>query len=159
VTEGRLRAVIAALALAGGAIAAYLTYTRYSGTQIACSTGGCETVQHSRYAVVAGIPVAVLGLVGYAAILVATAFRGATAAALTVGFAVVGLAFSGYLLFAQIALIHAICQWCVANDAVITVITAAALYRYVLVLRPDPDPPAAQPPMPLRTAQRETPAA
>ncbi len=159
VREGRLRAVIAALALAGGAIAAYLTYTRYSGTQIACSTGGCETVQHSRYAVVAGIPVAVLGLVGYAAILVTTAFRGANAAALTVGFAVIGLAFSAYLLVAQIALIHAICQWCVANDAVITLIAAAALYRYILVLRPGPDPPSAQASMPPQAAQGETPAA
>ena len=53
-TESRLRATIAALALTGIGIAAYLTYARYSGTQIACSTGGCETVQHSRYAVVGG---------------------------------------------------------------------------------------------------------
>ena len=46
--------------LAGLGIAGYLTYTRYSGAPIVCATGGCETVQHSRYAVVAGIPVAVM---------------------------------------------------------------------------------------------------
>ena len=58
-TETRLRAAIAGLALVGLAIAAYLTYTRYSGAQIACATGGCEPVQQSRYAEIAGIPVAV----------------------------------------------------------------------------------------------------
>jgi uncharacterized membrane protein len=143
VRESRLRAAIAALALAGAGIAAYLTYARYSGTQIACSTGGCETVQHSRYAVVAGIPVAVIGLVGYAALLATAAFRGATAAALGVGCAVIGLAFGGYLLVAQIALIHAYCQWCLASDGVITVIAIAALYRYVLILRQGPHPSSA----------------
>ena len=131
-TEGRLRATIAALALAGIGIAAYLTYARYSGTQIACSTGGCETVQHSRYAVVAGIPVAVLGLVGYAAVLATTSFRGATAAAVCVALAVFGLVFAAWLLVAQLALIHAICQWCVASDVVITLLTAGALVRYLL---------------------------
>ena len=131
-TEGRLRAAIAALALAGIGIAAYLTYARYSGTQIACSTGGCETVQHSRYAVVAGIPVAVLGLVGYVAILVTTFFRGATAAAVCVALAAFGLIFAAWLLVAQRALIHAICQWCVASDVVITLLSAAALMRYLL---------------------------
>lgn len=157
--ESRLRATIAALALAGAAIAAYLTYARYSGTPIACATGGCETVQHSRYAVVAGIPVAVIGLVGYAALLATAAFRGATAAALGVGCAVIGLAFGAYLLVAQIALIHAICQWCVASDAVVTLIALAALYRYVLILRQGPHASSAQPPMPSRRRGPETPAA
>jgi uncharacterized membrane protein len=158
VSESRLRAAIATLALAGAGIAAYLTYTRYSGTQIACSTGGCETVQHSRYAVVAGIPVAVIGLAGYAALLATAAFRGATAAALGVGCAIVGVAFAAYLLIAQVALIHAICQWCVASDAVVTVIAAAALWRFLLFLRQSPHSTSAAPPMPLGIARRETPA-
>ncbi len=128
--EDGLRATIAGLALLGGAIAAYLTYTRYSGEPIACSTGGCETVQRSSYAVVAGIPVAVLGLAGYAALLATSAFRGATAAALGLGVAVAAFAFSAYLLVAQLVLIEAICQWCVANDVVIGLLTATALWRY-----------------------------
>src|SRR5204862_6348450 len=44
------RLLMAGLALAGLGIASYLVYTHYSGTQIACSTGGCETVQESAYA-------------------------------------------------------------------------------------------------------------
>jgi uncharacterized membrane protein len=159
VREGRLRAAIAVLALAGAGVAAYLTYVHYSGTQIACTTGGCETVQHSRYAVVAGIPVAVLGLAGYAALLATAAFRGATAAALAVGCAAIGLAFSAYLLVAQIALIHAICQWCVASDAIMTLIALTALYRYILVMRQEEDEPSRPAPVARRTAQRKTPVA
>lgn len=52
------------LSLVGAGIASYLVYVRYSHVTIACTTGGCEKVQSSRYAEVAGIPVAVLGLLG-----------------------------------------------------------------------------------------------
>jgi uncharacterized membrane protein len=130
-SAGRLRAAIAALSLAGMGIAAYLVYTRYSGASIFCSTGGCETVQHSKYAVVGGIPVAVLGLVGYAAIIATAAFSGPTSAALGVTFAIVGVAFSGYLLYAQLVLIDAICQYCVANDVLISVVAALCLWRFL----------------------------
>ena len=134
-TEARLRAAVGALALAGLGIAAYLTYARYSGAQIACTTAGCETVQHSRYAVVAGVPVAVIGLVAYADLLATVLARGATAAAVGFGLAVGGVVFSAYLLVAQLALIHAICQWCVASDAIISVLAVAAWARYAVAQR------------------------
>ena len=134
-TEGRLRLAIGALALAGLAIASYLTYARYSGTQLYCATGGCETVQHSRYAVIAGIPVAVLGLAAYAAVL-GTAFApGPTAAAVGFGLAAVGVVFSAYLLVAQLFLIHAICQWCVASDVVVTLLAIATWARFAVAQR------------------------
>jgi uncharacterized membrane protein len=128
---GRLRAAIALLSLLGAGIAAYLVYTRYSGTSIFCATGGCETVQQSRYAVVAGVPVAALGLIGYAAILVTAAVPKPASAALGVAFATIGVVFSAYLLYAQIALVDAICQWCVANDAVICLVATACIWRYL----------------------------
>jgi uncharacterized membrane protein len=127
---GRLRAAIAVLSLAGAGIAAYLVYTRYSGASIFCQTGGCETVQSSKYSEVGGVPVAVLGLVGYAAILATAAVPGPTSAALGVMFAVVGVAFSAYLLYAQLVLIDAVCQWCVANDVVISLVALACLWRF-----------------------------
>jgi uncharacterized membrane protein len=156
VREGRLRAVVASLALAGAGVAAYLVYARYTGTQLACSTGGCETVQHSRYAVVAGVPVAVIGLVGYVALLGTATVRGAAAAALGVGFAAIALLFSAYLLVAQVALIHAICQWCVTSDAIVTLISVAALWRYAVCLRETPQAVSAAPPIRGRRDRRET---
>ena len=42
VSDSKLRAAIAILALAGATVAAYLVYARYTGTRLACTTGGCR---------------------------------------------------------------------------------------------------------------------
>ena len=59
------------LAVLGLAVAGYLTYVHYAELEPICAGGGggCERVQNSSYAELAGVPVAVLGLVGYALIL------------------------------------------------------------------------------------------
>ncbi len=138
-TDGGLRTAVAALALVGAGIAGYLTYTRYSGAPIVCATGGCETVQRSSYSTAAGVPVAVLGLVAYLAILFTASRKseawriaGATAA-------LVGVAFGAWLLFVQIARIHAICQWCVASDVAVALLAVLTVLR---AIERDPAPPA-----------------
>jgi uncharacterized membrane protein len=84
------------LALVGLGIAGYLTWVHYAGLSPVCvgGSGGCERVQASRWAELAGVPVAVLGLGGYAAILASLALpeeQGAPAAAFL---ALVGFGFS-----------------------------------------------------------------
>jgi uncharacterized membrane protein len=69
VAERHLRVATAVLALLGAALAGYLVYVRVSGGALACATGGCETVQSSRYAEVFGVPVALVGLFGYLIVL------------------------------------------------------------------------------------------
>jgi uncharacterized membrane protein len=73
VSERVLSLAAAALALAGLAVSGYLTYIHYAGIAPVCAGGGgaCERVQSSHYAELAGVPVALLGLVGYALILAA----------------------------------------------------------------------------------------
>ncbi len=137
-SEGRLRVAVGTLAVAGLAVASYLTYARYAGAQLYCATGGCETVQHSSYAVIAGIPVAVLGLAAYLAILGTAIARGPTAAAVGFGLAAAGVAFSAYLLVAQLFLIHAICQYCVASDVLVTLLAVATWARFALAQRAVP---------------------
>lgn len=127
----RLRAAIAAACLVGLGIAAYLTAVHYAHTAPVCSTGGCETVQKSRYAELGGVPVALLGLVMYVVLLAATAVRGLTAAFVAVLVALGGLAFSGYLLWAQLGPIGAICQWCVGNDITILVVASLCVARMI----------------------------
>jgi uncharacterized membrane protein len=124
-----LRRAIAVAALAGIAVAAYLTVVHYTHTSPICTTGGCEKVQQSSYAEVGGIPVAVLGLVAYAGVLLTTGVRGVTASLAGAVIALAGLAFSLYLLWAQLARIHAICQWCVGNDVVIAVVAVLCVAR------------------------------
>jgi uncharacterized membrane protein len=140
VSDRTLRAAIAALALAGAAVAAYLVYARYSGTRLACTTGGCETVQHSTYAKAAGIPFAVLGLAAYLAVF-ATALS-ARVEAVAIGAAIVlgGLAFGIYLIVVQVAVIDAICQWCLASDAILALLAIATAERLLRVVgRPQPE--------------------
>ena len=130
-SERRLRTAVGLLSLLGFGIAAYLTYLRYAGGSPYCIAGGggCEQVQESEYAKLAGIPVAVLGLVAYAALLVTALVPGPVAAAAGAGIALAGVAFSAWLLYAQLALIDAVCQWCVANDVVIALVAVAAVWR------------------------------
>jgi uncharacterized membrane protein len=125
----RLRATIAGAAVIGGAIAAYLTYVHYSHTAPICVNGGCETVQKSKYAELDGVPVALLGLIAYVALIATTFVRGILPVFASVLIAFVGVAFSGYLLWAQLGPIGAICQWCIGNDVVIAVVAVLCVVR------------------------------
>jgi uncharacterized membrane protein len=129
VTDRRLRLAVGILSAAGAAVAGYLTYARYTDTTLVCATGGCETVQRSDYALLAGIPVAVLGLGAYL-ILLGTALS-ASELARVVGavVAVSGTLFAAYLLYAQIVVIDAVCQWCVASDVLIALLAVACSLR------------------------------
>lgn len=124
-----MRAAVIALSLVGIAIACYLTYSRYADVGLACATGGCETVQGSRYSAVAGIPVAVLGLLGYAGILATTVRDTVFARAAAFALATIGFAFGLYLLYVQLFVLDAICHWCLASDAVMTALFVVTLLR------------------------------
>jgi uncharacterized membrane protein len=144
--DRRLRVAIGLLALAGAAVAAYLVYSRYTGRRLVCTTGGCETVQHSKYAKAAGVPVAVLGLIAYLAVFSTVLFARAEAAAIGAAIVLGGLAFGIYLIVIQVAVIDAICQWCLASDvilALLAVLCAERLRR--LAARPQPG--SGSPPM------------
>lgn len=125
-----MRLASAAVAGVGLAIAAYLTVVHYTGAEAACFIAhGCTVVQTSDYATLAGVPVAVLGLGGYAAILAALAADARTAAALV---ALIGAGFSGWLTYVEVARLDAICAWCVASAAcmaALAVLTSTRLVR------------------------------
>ena len=137
-TDHRLRAAIAALALSGVAVTSYLVYSRYSGMRLVCSTGGCETVQHSKYAKAAGVPVAVLGLIAYVAMFLTALSARVEAAAVGAAIALGGLAFGIYLIVIQVAVIDAICQWCLASDAILAALAVLCTERLRrLAAKPD----------------------
>ena len=125
----RLRTAIAGACLVGIGIAAYLTYVHYAHTAPVCTTGGCEKVQKSKYAELGGVPVALLGLLTYLFLLGAAFRRGVGAAFAGVLVALIGVGFSGYLLWAQLGPIGAVCQWCLGNDLTISVVAALYVVR------------------------------
>lgn len=130
-TDRLLRTALLAVAVAGIGVASYLTYVHYEPRALICTgAGGCETVQDSRYAVLAGVPVSVLGLAAWIAVLVLTLSASEFARTLTVALALGALAFSAYLVVLQIVVIDAVCIWCMANDVVLVpVLAALALLR------------------------------
>jgi uncharacterized membrane protein len=132
-----LRRVTAALALVGIAIAGYLTWVHYAGLDPVCvgGGGGCERVQSSRWAELAGIPVAVLGLGGYILILGSLALPEELGAQAAAFLSLVGFGFSVWLTYVEIEKIEAICQWCVASAVIMT---ALALVSVARVLRDAP---------------------
>ena len=117
-----LRAVLAVLAAGGVLISTYLTWTHLSGAAPVCvgGSGGCETVQTSRYSEIVGVPVAALGLFAYAAMLVCAFLRGERVAIFGAFVALVGALFSAYLTYLEFFVLRAICQWCLASAAVVT---------------------------------------
>jgi uncharacterized membrane protein len=119
-SDRALRVAAGCVALAGMAIAGYLTWVHYDEAALVCvAGGGCETVQQSSYAELAGVPVALLGLLGYAAIFALVLWDTPNARLGAAALAVVGLAFSVYLIVLQLFVIDAVCVWCLANDVLI----------------------------------------
>jgi uncharacterized membrane protein len=127
------RAAAAAVALAGLAIAAYLTVVHYAGgTPVCAISHGCETVQHSRYAELGGLPVALLGLAGYVTILVSLARDGETARMATAFVALAGFGFSVWLTYIEVARLDAICIWCVGSAICMTLLAVLSVARVLV---------------------------
>jgi uncharacterized membrane protein len=141
-SDRALRVAVAVLALAGAAIAGYLTWAHYEDEAVACPIGGggCETVQQSSYAELAGIPVALLGLVLYVVVLALVAWDAPPARQAVAVLALAGTAFALYLVAIQLWVIDAVCTWCMANDVVIVLLAAASTARLLRSSAPDGAP-------------------
>lgn len=136
----RLWIAILVFAVIGLLIAAYTTYVHYKGFQSLICVGAhnghssCETVQSSVYSRVIGIPVALLGLIGYGAILVTLLFTRlpqdlAKAAAFLIS--LIGFGFSLYLSYREVFTLHEICEWCVASAICMTVLMVLTGIRFL----------------------------
>ena len=132
----RHRQAIALLALIGFFIASYLWLHKIGAIGVLkCGSGACEAVQTSPWAVLFGVPVALYGVVGYA-VLFLVALVGAQPAfarrraptVLLAALASGGLIFTLYLTYLELAVIHALCRWCVGSAVVITVIWVVSLF-------------------------------
>jgi uncharacterized membrane protein len=135
-----LRIMLIGFTLAGLAIASYLTFIHYSGIKVICTAGeSCTKVETSVYSELAGVPVALLGLLGYSAILglLLTPEHETTRFAMT-ALTLVGFAFSAYLTYRELFSIHAICEWCATSAAILTLMAPLSVWRF---LRGTPEPP------------------
>jgi uncharacterized membrane protein len=132
-TDRRLRLAAIVLALVGLGVASYLTYVHYEDIHPVCGLGGdCVKVQTSEWSKLAGIPVAVLGLIAYATILVSLFVPGEEALIAGALTALVGFGFSAYLTYRELFTIDAICPWCVASAVIMTLLAVVTTGRLLL---------------------------
>jgi uncharacterized membrane protein len=129
------RMTAALLSLIGFFVSAYLYLYKIGriGT-LACGDGGCDTVQQSVWSRFGGMEVALIGVAGYAGLLLvslAALQPGLSArrwpATLLLSLAGIGVAFTVYLTYLELFIIHAICRWCVGSAAIIVAIFITAL--------------------------------
>jgi uncharacterized membrane protein len=127
---------VSVLSLIGFFVAFYLLLWKVGVLgELACTTGGCETVQTSAYSSFLGVPVALYGVVGFVAMFVVSLVglqpvwleRREPTILLTV-VSGIGVCFSAYLTYLEAAVIHAWCQWCVASAIIV-----AAVFTFSLV--------------------------
>ena len=130
-SERNLRVAAAVLALVGIGVATYIAIAESGGGAPKCLAGGsgCETVANSQYAHLAGINVAVIGIVGYAALLGTAILPGDPGRFGGFLAALVGFGFSLYLTYLELFVIDAICQWCVASAVLMGLSLAVAATR------------------------------
>jgi uncharacterized membrane protein len=132
----RRRQAIVVLALVGLLVATYLWLYKIGVIGVLqCGSGSCEVVQASRYAILFGVPVAFIGVLGYAALFVAglVGVQPAFAAdrrvtQLLVVLATGGFAFTLYLTAIELFVLHAMCRWCAASAGVATAIWVLAIW-------------------------------
>jgi uncharacterized membrane protein len=139
-SSNALRKTMIVLSAIGLCLAAYLTYVHYSGTTPPCSIKGnpCSQVQKSQYSLLAGVPVALIGLIGYIAILGSLLVpQSERTTFVTTAIVLGGFGFSAYLTYREVFTLHKICEWCVSSAVLMTVLACLAIWRF---LRGEPLP-------------------
>lgn len=130
-SERKLRIAAVALCLLGLAIAGSVAVTVAAGGIPQCVGGstGCATVEKSKYSELLGIHVSIFGLVGYSSILAASVWRGDPGRIVVFALSMFGFGFSLYLTYLELWVIDAICQWCIASAATMTILFAVSTAR------------------------------
>ena len=127
-----------ALSILGLLVSIYMTIYKLTDNEKMCvGSGGCSVVNNSRYSEVSGIPVAVLGVGGYAAILAVlllerrNKFFEQNCSILFFGLSITGFLFTVWLIYVEIALIKALCPFCLTSQVAMTIIFIISVIRLI----------------------------
>jgi len=136
--EKRLSQLAIALTIIGLLVSIYMTVFKLTSNESMCvGSKDCSVVNASRYSEINGIPVAVVGMVGYAAILAVLllerrpGFFQKNGTMLFFGLSLTGFLFTVYLIFVEIALIKAYCPFCITSQVVMTIIFILSVVRVI----------------------------
>ena len=127
-----------ALVIVGLLVSIYMTIFKLTDSTIMClGSGDCAVVNASRYSEVNKFPVAAIGVLGYLAILAAHYFENRkgfwkqNGTLLIFGLALTGFLFTVWLIYVEIALLKALCPFCVTSQIAMTIIFIIAVIRLI----------------------------
>jgi uncharacterized membrane protein len=127
-----------ALAALGLLVSIYMTIYKVTSNNSMClGSGDCSTVNASKYSEVNGIPVALIGVLGYAAILAVHYFENRNrffkqnGTLIIFGMALTGFLFTLWLIYVEVAILKALCPFCVTSQTAMTLIFIIAVIRLI----------------------------
>jgi uncharacterized membrane protein len=134
--SGRVSCLIAALAVAGIVVSSLSLYHHYGSSKTTyCDFGenfNCDIVNRSTYSTVLGVPDALIGILGYAALLALATFgrnKKDTPALLLIA-SVAGLGFAFYLTYIEAFVLATWCILCLSSLGVIVLITVLSSWLF-----------------------------
>lgn len=134
--DKRLRQIVIALAIIGLLVSIYMTiYSITANDNMCIGSKDCSIVNASRYSKINGIPVALIGVVGYAAIIGVhwlerrNDFFEANGSMILFGISLIGFLFTLWLVYVEIALIKALCPFCIASQIAMALIFILSVVR------------------------------
>lgn len=140
-----LRIISVVLCVFGLLVAGYMTWAEMTGNETVCANTGsidCAAVQTSAYAETFGIPVALMGTLGYLVILGVLVLEDQVqlladyGRTLVVGMALFGVIFQVYLSVIEATVLEAWCQWCIASFVIVTLLLIIGAYRLYAFFEP-----------------------
>lgn len=129
---------LVALAIVGLAVSIYMTAYKILNNDAMClGSGDCSTVNASKYSEINNFPVAGIGVLGYLAILATLYFEKRNklfqenGTLMVFGMALTGFLFTVWLIYVEVALLKAICPFCLTSQAAMTAIFIIAVARLI----------------------------
>ena len=136
--DKRLKQVTIALTVLGLLVSIYMTIFKLTNNENMCiGSHGCSIVNASGYSSIHGIPVAVVGILGYLSILTVFYFERKPGFLQTNGSMVqftltlTGFLFTVWLVFVEVALIKAYCPFCITSQISMTLIFILTVIRVI----------------------------
>lgn len=130
--------VSVALVVVGLLVSIYMTIYKVTSNDSMCiGSGDCKTVNASKYSEVNNIPVSVFGVIGYLAILAVHYFENRNrffkqnSTLMIFGMALTGFIFTVWLIYVEIALLKALCPFCVTSQVAMTIIFVIAVMHLI----------------------------
>ncbi|MGA9193041.1 MAG: vitamin K epoxide reductase family protein [Anaerolineales bacterium] len=114
--------------------AAYLAWIKlFGGTAVCAGIGDCETVNNSIYAEIGGVPIALLGAGAYLVVMLIAAMMlrsrnpSENLGLAFFGITLVGVLYSAYLTYIEVAVLHAVCPFCVTSAVIMILLWGISL--------------------------------